>query len=326
MSSQKPSINSSANINSIAESSTKLIFPYENELRKIIPLWMKFYCYEFTSAAIGRATTRSRSIGGVGNSIPVFTKEKAQIFIPAPVNFTSNTAHNYTGQPTSAIAVFPGIVDEIAKQAKQIFPDQVGNLEAILNAIIQGIETTGTYSGMISGMYSELSKAEIIDTQYTPHGPSRTYEIKVNMPCLTERDSIIAGSVIRAFEALSMPTMRSILGIASATKYYHPPLWVFGIGPKDSFTFDPDWSGFPQLSVLRNVSHRKTAYDTNSLSAIGKAGLLKPVAYSLSLIFQELEPAFRETNAAGSVGLNIINRSTALVSSGDRTPVRITGL
>lgn len=312
-----------ANTTSLAETSTKLVFPVEAEVRNKIPLWMKFYCYEYASTAISRASAYSRS--GGGKSIFGTTREKAQIFVPAPVNFTSQTAHNYTNQPSRATELFNPLVAEIAKGVIDMIPggEKLVDAYAAVSQALQAIDKATGYLSPMGG--SQLpDPGEIYDSTYTPSGASRTHEVRMNLPCLSERDSMAAGAIIRAFEALSLPTVRSLFGIS--TKYYHPPLWVFGIGPPDSFKFDPDWTGSPQLSVLRSISHKKTAFDTNSLSAFGYGGLLKPVAYTVSLVFQELEPAFRQTNPGKSgVGLNIINRSTAISTTGTTIPAKVTG-
>lgn len=309
-----------ANTVSLTESSSKIIFPAEEELRGKIPLWMKFYCYEYSSTAIGRASAYNRS--GGGKSIIGMTKEKVQIFVPAPVNFMSQTTHNYTNAPSSALSLFPSAISEAIEAGTEMIPGMEKIREAV-DAVNQLWQSYDDLSAYLTGMDSQLLQQEIFDTTYTPSGASRTYEVRLNMPCLTERDSMAAGAVIRAFEALSLPTIRSTFGLS--TKYYAPPLWVFGIGPADSFKFDPDWTGAPQISVLRSISHKKTAFDTNSLSALGHNGLLKPVAYTLSLVFQELEPAFRQTNPAGGVGLNIINRSTAIATTGTTAVAKVTG-
>ena len=77
-----------ANAMSMTESSSKIVFPAEEELRGKIPLWMKFYCYEYSSSTLGRAGAYNRS--GGGKSVIGTVKELAQIFVPAPVNWTTS--------------------------------------------------------------------------------------------------------------------------------------------------------------------------------------------------------------------------------------------
>lgn len=308
-----------ANAMSMTESSSKIVFPAEEELRGKIPLWMKFYCYEYSSSTLGRAGAYNRS--GGGKSVIGTVKELAQIFVPAPVNFMSQTTHNYNNAPTTSLTALPPGIMEVLEGGAKMIPGS----EKIMEAVDGVLQLYGVFEKMIGdyGGFSQEIAPETLDTTYTPSGASRSFEVRMNLPCLSERDSMAAGMVIRAFEALSLPTIRSAFGYS--TKYYAPPVWVFGIGPGDSFKFDPDWTGFPQVSVLRSISHKKTAFETNSLAALGHQGLLKPVAYTLSLVFQELEPAFRQTNPAGGVGLNIINRSTAIVTTGSTAPVKVTG-
>jgi len=304
---------SQANVTSLTEQSTKIVFPIEDAVRSKIPLWMKFYCYEFANTATSRAVAYTRSGGGF--SVPGLTKEKAQIMVPAPPNFQTQTAHNYDNMPSTAVNLFQPVVSQIIDGALQYLPEQISQgLRGLASGVEQGIQVLEQGAGLITPFISEIPH-DVADTTYIPTGASRSFEIRMNLPCLTEADSKAAGAVIRAFEALSLPTARSLFSISS-TKFFHPPLWVFGIGPADSFKFDPDWTGQPQISVLRSIAHKKTAFETNSLSALGGFGLLKPVAYTLTLVFQELEPAFRRTNANGPTSLSIINRSGVLATTG----------
>lgn len=277
---------------------------------------MKFYCYEYSNTASGRAMAYSRS--GGGTSINGLTKEKAQIFVPAPVNFTSQTSHNYVNQPTTALTILPPLVEQVIEGAISLVPganEAAEAAKAVYDGINQAMDLIDSAAGRVTGMISDIPD-DVNDMTYVPTGASRTFEIRINLPCLSERDSMAAGEIIRAFEALSLPTGRSALRF-TGSKFFHPPLWVFGIGPIDSFKFDPDWTGFPQISVLRTVSHRKTALETNSLSAIGHNGLLKPVAYTLTLVFQELEPAFRVTGRMfQATNMQITNRSGVIATTG----------
>lgn len=318
----------SANTASVQETSRKLIYPLEESVRSKIPLWMKFYCYEYSSSAAGRAVAYSRSSGA--GAIPGLTIEKAQIMVPAPPNFNTSTAHNYAAGDTVVTSMLPQVIGDVSRGFyEQMVPQ---NIQDVVKGLYGGIENLYNLLDKSSGLLGYMSDIpnEINDSMYTPSGPSRTFEIRMNLPCLTERDSKAAGLIIRAFEALSLPTARSLFS-TTTTKYFHPPLWVFGVGPADSFKFDADWSGAPQLSVLRSVSHKQTAYETNSLAALGYGGLLKPVSYTITLLFQELEPAFRRTTGLGSIsggdtstGLDIINRSGVLVTSGSSRVPRVT--
>lgn len=314
-----------ANASSVGESSTKFVFPIEEGIRSKIPVWMKFYCYEYTNTVAGRALSYSRAAGGA-NVYGLGTKEKAQILIPAPVNFQTSTAHNYVQEsrpnieffPTGALTLLKNALPASIQPSLQAILDGIADFQYNASDIMDQIDTI---VGGVAGFSSEIP-ADHSDTMYIGSGASRTFEIRVNMPCLTERDSKSAGAIIRAFEALSLPTARSLFS-TTTTKFFHPPLWIFGIGPADSLKFDPDWTGYPQLSVLRTVTHKKTAFETNSLAAIGYNGLFKPVAYSLTLVFQELEPAFRVTNPLGQVGTQITNRSGVLTSTGTTIAAKI---
>ena len=54
----------------------------------------------------------------------------------------------------------------------------------------------------------------------------------------------------------------------------------------------------------------------DSLAGLGLNYVIKPVCYTLSLSFIELEPAFRSTAPGQETSLNIVNRSTVLATTG----------
>lgn len=304
-----------ANIASLNENSKSLIYPAGN-IASQIPLWMKFYCYEYNNTVFGRVAAQSAAAGGDGSqvaAIPGFkSKEKAQIFLPAPVNFQTNTAHTYTGKDIMPTLI-PNFFTKMVTNIPGIGPVVAQGGEAI-DTFLRGLETTlSGIEGFQSGL--EGGGGIIRDNYYSSEGPSRSYEIKFNLPCLTVEDSKKAAQIVSAFEALSLPTSRGILSVATS-KIFHPPMWVFGIGPLTQRRYDTSWSGMPQLSVLRSVSHKKTAVETNALAALGLPGNLKPVCYSLSLSFVELEPSFRATTPTNPTSSNIINRSTVLTTTG----------
>lgn len=303
------------NVASFYEDSQSLIYP-DGNIASQIPLWMKFYCYEYNNTVFGRVAAQSSAAGGDGSqvaAIPGFkSKEKAQIFLPAPVNFQTNTAHTYTGTD-----IMPTLIPEFITKMANNLP-VVGQLmqlgSGVIDTFLRGVEEAfAKVEGFQSGL--NVSASIIKDNYYSSQGPSRSYEIKFNLPCLTVEDSKKAAQIVSAFEALSLPTSRGILSV-EASKIFHPPMWVFGIGPLTQRKYDTSWSGMPQLSVLRSVSHKKTAVETNALAALGLPGDLKPVCYSLSLSFVELEPSFRATTPSNPTSFNIINRSTVLTTTG----------
>lgn len=315
-------VGNQSNSTSILESSKKLVFPVEDEVRSKIPLWMKFYCYEYANTAAGRAIAYSRSAGGA--NVMGMTNEKAQILVPAPVNFETSTAHNYVAEASSAVYLFSPFAGNLLEQVgNNLLPELTEELGRMKQGLRETIDTIDSAFGSISGNMSNIPQ-DLNDTMYQGTGASRIFEIRLVLQCLTERDSKVAGNIVRAFEALSLPTARSSSLSLNSTKFYHPPLWVFGIGPADSLKFDPDWSGNPQISVLRTVRNKKSPLETNAIAALGYGGLLKPVAYSITLVFQELEPAFRVTNPFGEISTQITNRSGVMVGGGTTITATVT--
>ena len=312
------------NIASVAENNKRLVYPIEESVRQAIPLWMKFYCYEYSNTVIGRAGMKKSSNGDGSAILGLMSKEKAQIFLPAPVNFQTQTLHTYVPGPTDAQNVVPdNYVTTQIKTALDALAERLGVDTAKLGEIFiklqQGIK--GVVKGMnVSGFASDVT-FDIHDAVYVGNGPSRSYEIRMTLPCFTTADSKAAGAIIRAFEALSLPTALAF-GTSYLSKSFHPPLWIFGIGPGDEYKFDPEWSGQPQVCVLKGVAHKKTAFETNSLAAVGSGTDLKPVAYSLTLSFQELEPAFRFTSPGAETSTQITNRSGILMTTGSNVGVR----
>jgi len=308
------------NIQSVLEKNKRLVYPIEESVRNAIPLWMKFYCYEYSNTVLGRAGMK-KSSNGDGSSIPgLRAKEKAQIFLPAPVNFQTQTLHTYVPGPSDAQNVIPDD-NMLVKTATSILGNFI-DLQAIterFTKLIEKYDNATKKFGNVTGFASDMP-FDILDAVYVGNGPSRSYEIRMTLPCFTTADSKAAGAIIRAFEALSLPTARG-LGTHFLSKSFHPPLWIFGIGPGDEYKFDPEWSGQPQVCVLKGVAHKKTAFETNSLAAVGNGTDLKPVAYSLTLSFQELEPAFRFTTPASETSTQITNRSGILMTTGSNISV-----
>ena len=312
-----------ANPTSFAESNKILIWPDDIGTRTSIPIWMKFFCYEFMSGAVGRASAYSRSQNGL--SIPGLTKMKASISVPAPANFTSTTAHTYKSEAVVPTLIGEGPVVSLAKDLLNVITPE--SVKKFIDAAIQKALTTGTFAAALGKFpgFNQMVEADFSDLVYKSGGQVRQYDVQLYMPCMTVGDSKKAGEIIRTFEALSLPTALSVPGIPAATFFFHPPLWVFGVGPLDHHLFDPDWSGFPQLCVLRTVKNKKIAIETNSLSAISNfEGEFKPIAYTLTLVFQELEPAIRITNPGpGGLSTKISNSSGAIVATGTTTPGRV---
>jgi hypothetical protein len=310
----------SGNIASIAEGKKIYIFPNEQNVVSAIPLWMKFFCYDYNASAAGRASAYNRSQNLV--SIPAMTNLKSLICVPAPAQFVSTTQHTYKPEEkiyeddivSMGVSATKGLMT--AADIALMF-----NPKYLVARIAMETAKYAANKGLELGGYNQIIQSDFTDQVYKPGGQVRSYEISLYMPCLSVEDSRKAGEIIRAFEALSLPTALSLLD-AKSTFFYHPPLWIFGIGPLDAYKFDPDWSGYPQISVLKAVKSKKIAIDANSLSALSDGlGVFKPIAYTLTLIFQELEPAVRVTGAGTELSTLITNRSGVITSGGIRNPI-----
>jgi hypothetical protein len=312
-------VGSQANIASLSEGTGVYIFPETPDVRSSIPLWMKFYCYEYSNSAINRVAANVRSNGDL--TFPTLSNLKAQIMVPSPVRFDTDTSINYSSQPTSAITSLPGFVGNILSVLKSVSPE----IKQLVDMGDEGIEKIGDLIGYLEktagsfGFGQNLTLPDINDLIYYPSGPHRSFNINLILPCLTIADSKVASDISMAFESLALPTMIG-LGSIATSRFFHPPVWIFGVGPIDSLRFDTSWSGQPQLSVLAAVKVKRTSLDVPYLTAISESGLIKPSIYSIGLKFIELEPAFRVVQPGRQVGTNITNRSGAITSFGGIIP------
>ena len=286
------------------EGTRDIVFPSPGKVRDEIPLWMKFYCYEYNSTALGRVSIKTRSHNGF--SVPGLSNLKAKILVPAPTNFETSTNPKYaTVNQSKNLAIFPSALG-------------VGTLANIGAKIASTIatfadEVAQEFSSVQLGFDGGTNTPDFFDLVFKGGGPSRQYEIRLYLPCLTHADSVAAGAISRSFEALALPTST---GIGTDVTFYHPPIWIFGIGAADSLQIDQDWSGSPQISVLTMVKVRKQALETNAITAHKSSSSFKPVAYSLTLMFREIEPAIRRVELGASTGIDITNRSGAMISLG----------
>lgn len=298
--------------NSVAltETTKSLSFPSEDSVKSKIPLWMKFYCFEYTNTAATRAMSNTSSGGFLANNFPAGVL-KAEISVPAPINFETTTAHTYQNMKTSALTTLPPAVQSVGQRIGKLGVAGL-TVDLVIDMIRRFREGANEVGAEYLGLGSDIPTDDN-DAVYVPAGPSRIHEVKMFLPCLSATDSQAAGAIIRAFEALSLPTIQSTFSL-STTKFFHPPLWVFGIGDIGG-KIDADWSGQPLLSALATVRSRKVSFDTNSLAAIDSS--FKPIGYSVSLVFKEIEPAVRLTNGAGfGTSTTISNRSGAIVRGG----------
>jgi len=253
------------------------IFPASADMRQRIPLWLKFYCYQYSNNSLVRA---GRSIFG-GPMIRC-------IQVPAPREFSTTTDVEYNAK--------------IGAEENRTLADPLDGLLQPLTTIAEIPDRILNFFGI--GINEDL---DMTDTKFKGVN-KRTFQFKIIMPSRTEEDAQAASDICDAFEALALPTAR--LNVASK-QVDHPPMWTFGIGAIDDLNNDRSWSGQPQLSVLDKVIVNKTAFQDSY--AISDGGVLKPLAQSVILNFIELEPAMRSSVPFSST---IINRSTSFYTLG----------
>lgn len=298
-----------ANVFSFAENSQNLVFPSQASILKEIPLFLKFTCVEYSMNALFRGGGIFKTGGGGGNV-------KAYISVPVPTKMVTQTAMRYKQDE-----------NEVFKTGAQKF------VEDKLTAKTKGLLATAFEKTGLSPEWQVVlgeaanrtvrSFSQMIETDFTETilqtGSKRSFVISLYLPCLNLEDSEKAAEIARAFEALALPTMVKAsldsVGInLGAQLHFHPPMWFFNIGPLGGFG-DIDWTSQPQASVLTNVAVTRTAIDTTSFTALDLT--IKPIAYSITLNFQEIESAFRKVSiGSAGTGFTILSRSAAATGLG----------
>lgn len=293
-----------------AESAQTLIFPAQSSIQKEIPLYLRFVCTEYSAIGIAR-----NGYGGLG-----IGRVKANIYVPVPSKLVTQTAMRYKQESNED--VMRGVEQEFAEdwlatKISRLSVAGMGGLTRIFPRI----------GGIAALAATRLPRAlsQTIDTDYTEtilqSGSKRSFTISLYMPCLNYEDSVEAARITRAFEALSLPTLlgAGISALAGVQLHFHPPMWFFGIGELNptQVNSDIDWTSQPQASVLTNVAVSRTAIDATSFTALDYN--IKPVAYSVTLNFQEIETAFRRTAPTQGTSFEIANRSGALLTLGQYT-------
>lgn len=285
--------------------STTKIFPTDPKDQQNIPLWLKFFCYDYSDSSFLRA-----SVGmGIGPMLKC-------IMVPAPKEFIGVTDCLYDAailndkgekipaNQTKADPNSSGLVSLVTGAV-----DLVGGAVGIPNAseLLDIATTTAESMGIGAKLDMDMS-----DTKFK--GVSkRTYNIKLVFIARTPEDAEMASEICEIFEAFALPQAR----LTPFSKFVcHPPLWLFGIGPGNGPNIDASWTGQPQLSLLNAIVVNRSGLQ-DSYGVADTAGKIKPLAYTANIKFVELEPALRASLPQSST---IVNRSTAFWSGGGAIP------
>ncbi len=273
------------------------IYPASTALQQRIPLWLKFFIYEYNSNSVMRSTALSGD-GSLPSGILLDS-----IYVPAPAEFSTfsdaayNTAINSEetatkADPRATIGMIGNFLPGVGK--------------AIVSGALAVMDTVENVGQAISDFtVGNITSMDMSDTTFQGIN-KRVYTFRILFGSLTPQDSAAASAICQALQAYQLPT---VLGYPLASKVRHPPLWRFGIGSGNNTSVDPDWCGQPQWALMDGCTINKSAFKNSY--AMSEGGKLKPLAQSATITFVELEPALR---AAGST--QIISRSTALVSGG----------
>jgi len=274
--------------------SETIIFPKEQKDQNRIPLWLKFFCYEYTDNSLFRTAASL----GVGPMLKC-------IMLPAPKEFVTKTDNIYD---TGLARDTKDVTTTADPQSSQSL------LGAPIAAAAAGIAAvTETFTNIATWVPEQFDLGMKIDMDMSDskfRGTNkRVYNFKMILAARSAEDSELASQICDTFEAFSLPSARIALFSKFAS---HPPLWKFGIGPGGNAQIDRSWSGQPQLCVLDQITVSKTGFQDN-YGIADKNGSIKPIAQTINMTFVELEPALR-TSFYGSN--DILNRSTSFYTFG----------
>jgi len=288
---------------SFGEKRKMLVFP--TSITSQIPLYLKFNCVEYSQNGLARAGSVVNA-GGYGNV-------KAVIAVPMPSKLTTQTAMRYKQEENPNIIaagnnyITQGI-DELSKKgnARLLQFAGISDAKSIAAGAVSAI-------GSVAMQFSQMIDSDFHET-ILQSGSKRSFQVQLYMPCLYAEDSIAAAEIISAFEALALPTSfgETIAGTNLGFQFFfHPPMWFISAGALDDIKSDRSWTSQPQASVLTNVAVLRTAIDASSFTALDVN--IKPVAYSVTLNFVEIEAAIRTPSVVpGSyTSFTIKNRSAA---------------
>jgi hypothetical protein len=165
-----------SNVASLQESTGTFVFPNDGELVSSIPLWMKFYCFEYSNTALNRVASylRSQNLANV----PGLSNLKAQIYVPAPTAYESLTSLQYNRSVTTAGNALPGLLNKLADMAKT-------STNPFIKAVVDGVsqiaddaEQTAKLLGTIAGGgfgYGQDIPLDLNDLQFVGAGSYRSY-------------------------------------------------------------------------------------------------------------------------------------------------------
>ena len=288
---------------SMSESKRSLVFPSSSSVASEIPLYLKFNCVEYSQNGLARAGG-IMNIGGYGNV-------KAHIAVPMPAKLTTQTAMRYKQDDNPNVhPVGNALIGKGIDKLKKQLLDKVAGA-ATKSKAVAGLVGISEKIGVAQSFqqFSQLIDSDFHET-ILQSGSKRSFQIQLYMPCLNREDSDRAAEIISAFESLALPTSlgQSLAGTAFGFQYFfHPPMWFLGVGALDDIKNDMNWTSQPQASVLTNIAVNRTAIDATAFTALD--GDIKPIAYSVTLNFVEIEAAVRVTNGGGPTSLTISNRS-----------------
>ncbi len=274
------------------------VYPASEELQKRVPLWLKFFAYEYTHNSFLRSQNTTAA-GIPPSGLPLL----GSVFVPAPTEFSTLASASYNTAINSPDTVTKADPSKTARQIADLFgvADLFDAAAGVANIVPDLLKKLNDLT------IGNLTSMDMSDTTFQGMN-KRVYQFKLLLAALTEEDSAAASGVAEFFQAYQLPTALPLAGPTTRT-VRHPPLWYFGIGPGNNPNIDSDWCGFPQFSLLNAVTVNKSGFKNSY--AVSGGSELKPLAQSISLSFVELEPAL-----AAPFSTIVISRSSSFYGGG----------
>jgi len=226
--------------------------PFVND----IPVWMQFYCANYSTFAANRTRDYIRRSAYLKMSIPY----------PQQHN-TLNSQNYQAGGSLNVRAIEKGILGNL-------IGEQIAATAELASSFFSG-------GGVL--------RFDHFESILSP-GARRTHTFNINLVAKTEEEAYCANAIALAFQANVFPVVTN-----NYLTMRHPPLWLFETlitAPQTDSSINPwivktMWDGQPLACVLRTVDiNRSPILNTPFM---GSNSI--PLALNIKLSFIELEPA-----------------------------------
>ena len=230
--------------------------PNNSTFHRDIPVWMKFYCADYSTFA------RNRTRASITSSAYV------TLTIPYPQQHNTLNSQSYqAGGSLNVRAIEKGILGNL-------IGEQIAATAELANSFFSG-------GGVL--------RFDHFESILSP-GARRTHTFNINLISKNEEESFQANKIALCFQTNVFP-----VALDNYLTMRHPPLWYFksivtDIRADPGLETQTAWDGQPLACVLRSVDiNRSPILNTPFIGSD-----FKPVALNIKLSFIELEPALQK--------------------------------